>query len=112
MSVLATKEGFLKALLQYADEDVVKLNEGVLPVVGKNAFIKSVGDKIGTKLLTWEPVKVEASLSGELGYSWGNWKLAERDTTYCGNYFTVWKKQTDGTWKFALDGGNNSPAPN
>src|SRR5665213_1074920 len=66
MSTLATQEGFLKALLQYTDKDVVKLNDGVLPVIGKDAFAKSVGDKTGTKSLTWEPVKVEVAKSGEL----------------------------------------------
>lgn len=111
MSALATQEGFLKALLQYADKDVVKLNDGVMPIVGKDAFAKSVGDKTGTKSLTWEPVKVEVAQSGELGYSWGNWKWSEKDTTYYGNYFTVWKKQADGSWKFVLDGGNNTPNP-
>ena len=27
------------------------------------------------------------------------------------NYFTVWKKQGDGSWKVKLDGGNNTPKP-
>ncbi len=28
-----------------------------------------------------------------------------------GKYVTIWKKQADGTWKFVVDVGNKSPAP-
>ena len=28
-----------------------------------------------------------------------------------GNFMTVWKKQTDGSWKFALDLGISNPEP-
>ena len=111
MSALAMKEGFLKVLLTYADDNVVKFNDKSLPIIGKSEFKKSIGDKAGTRLLSWEPVKVEVARSGELGYTWGNWKLTEKDTAYYGNYFTVWKKQSDGSWKFVLDGGNNTPKP-
>ena len=111
MSELAAKEGFIKALLQYADDEVVIFREGKLPVIGRKAYADSTAGKEGTKSLTWEPVKAVVAQSGELGYTWGNWKLAKQDTMYYGNYFTVWKKQADGSWKFALDGGNATPAP-
>jgi ketosteroid isomerase-like protein len=111
MSALAVQEGFLKALLQYAGEDMVKFNEGALPVIGKKAFENSIGDKNGTKSISWYPVKAEAAKSGELGYTWGNWKFTRPDTTLYGNYFTAWKKQPDGSWKWTLDGGNNAPMP-
>lgn len=112
MSFVASQQGFLKALLQYADTDVVKLGEGQLPIVGKRAFRDFVGEKTGTKSLSWVPVDGQVAQSGELGYTWGNWTMAvQGDTTFYGNYFTVWKKQADGSWKFALDGGNNTPMP-
>jgi ketosteroid isomerase-like protein len=65
----------------------------------------------GTKGISWEPYKAEASSSGDLGYTLGNWKLVTPDTTYYGNYYTAWKKGKDGTWKWVVDGGNNTPAP-
>ncbi len=111
MSDLAVKEGFLKAILQYADEDIVKLNNNSYPVIGKKAFEELYRDNAGPKTLTWEPIKAEVAKSGELGYTWGNWKFKQKDTTYYGNYFTVWKLQNDATWKVALDGGNNTPPP-
>ena len=111
MSDLAEKEGFFKALQQYADDSLVKPNEGELPVIGKKAFMEKCGDKTGPKTLTWSPVKAEVAKSGELGYTWGNWKFVKPDTTYYGNYITVWKKQKDNSWKWVFDGGNNTPAP-
>lgn len=111
MSDLAVKEGFFRALGQYASDEFVKLNEGTYPVIGKKEFDELYKDKPGSKTLTWKPVKAEVAQSGELGYTWGNWKLVLQDTTVYGNYFTVWKKQSDNSWKMALDGGNSTPAP-
>ncbi len=110
MSDMAAKEGFHKTLLLYADDSVVKPQEGQLPVIGKQSLIKYWADKDETKNISWSPYKAEASRSGELGYTLGNWKFVTKDTTLYGNYYTIWKKQNDGTWKFVVDGGNNTPA--
>ena len=109
MSELAEKEGFFKAIIFYADDDMVKFSDGQFPVIGKSAFAEKYGDNAGPKTLTWEPIIAEVANSGELGYTWGNWKFVQPDTTYYGNYFTVWKKQIDGKWKVVLDGGNSTP---
>ena len=111
MSILASKEGFYKALLAYADDSVVKPQEGQLPVIGKSSLEKFWGDKPDTKEISWEPYKAEAARSGDLGYTLGNWKLVSKDTTIYGNYYTIWKKQLDGKWKFTVDGGNSTPKP-
>lgn len=105
------KEGFHKTLLLYADDSVVKPQEGQLPVIGKQALIKYWAGKDETKDISWSPYKAEASKSGELGYTLGNWKFVTKDTTLYGNYYTIWKKQNDGKWKFIVDGGNNTPSP-
>jgi ketosteroid isomerase-like protein len=111
MNDMASREGFHKALLVYADDNVIKPEEGENPVIGKPALIKSWSEKPDFKNLSWEPYKAEAAGSGDLGYSLGNWKMVTDDTTYYGNYYTIWKKQADGKWKFVVDGGNNTPAP-
>jgi len=111
MSDEAAKNGFYKTLLLYADDSVVKPQEGMLPIVGKQALGKFWNEKTDFKGLTWEPFKAEESKSGDLGYTLGNWKLVTNDTTLYGNYYTIWKKQAHGKWKFVVDGGNNTPAP-
>lgn len=111
MSDLAEKEGFIVALSKNASDDFVKLGEGSYPIVGKNEFDKKFEGKSGPTTLNWKPEKADVSESGDLGYTWGYWKFEMPDTTVYGNYFTVWKKQSDGIWKMELDGGNSTPGP-
>ena len=111
MNVLAAKEGFNKALLFYADDSVVKPQEGAMPVIGKAALENLWSKQEDTKAISWMPFKAEASRSGDLGYTLGNWKFVSKDTVLNGFYYTIWKKQADGKWKFVIDGGNNTPAP-
>lgn len=111
MNELASKEGFNKALLMYADDSVIKPQEGELPVIGKYNLEKYWANKTDTKDISWQPYKAEAAKSGELGYTIGNWKYATKDTVMYGYYYTIWKKQPGGKWKFIVDGGNNTPKP-
>jgi len=111
MSKTATEIGFNRALLHYAGEGFVKLSDNQYPVIGKLAFAEKIMGKKDITTLTWEPVDAEASKSGDMGYSWGNWKFVAEDTTYYGNYFSAWKKSASGAWAVVLDGGNNTPAP-
>ncbi|MBK6814037.1 MAG: hypothetical protein IPG82_00970 [Saprospiraceae bacterium] len=111
MSALAEKEGFNQAILFFADDSIVKFNEGKLPILGKKSYDSSFDNSHDTHAISWYPLAAEVAASFDLGYTWGNWKYAAIDTTMYGNYFTVWKKQADGSWKVKLDGGNNTPKP-
>lgn len=115
-SVYSIENGFAKALIAFADSEVIKLNDGENPIYG----IEKLKEKLSAKpndgsLVTWKPIKVDVGLSGDLGYSFGNWEYKtaseKGDTTYYGNYFTEWKKQKDGSWKYVLDGDSNTPRP-
>jgi len=111
MSKLAGKEGFHQALLVFAHDSLIKPDDGKLPVLGKKALEREWSGEVGTKGISWKPFRAEAAKSGDLGYTFGNWKLETPDTTYYGNYFTAWKKDADGAWKWIVDGGNNTPVP-
>lgn len=111
MSNLATKEGFFKALLQYADDSVIIPREGKLPMIRKTEVDTSWSSKPVFTTLTWKPIKAEASKTGDMGYTFGYATFVGEDTTTYTNYCTIWKKQKDGTWKFVYDGGNNIPKP-
>lgn len=113
-SARSADKGMHEAFLYYAASDMVKLQEGRFPVIGKeelrNTFA-GVSDSLFR--LTWEPVKAEVSKSCDLGYTFGNWELYDfkRGEIRYGNYFTVWRKEKDGTWRWVLDGGNSTPRP-
>jgi ketosteroid isomerase-like protein len=66
--------------------------------------------------LTWSPVHVDVSESGDLGYTFGNYEFRSvgkdgKPAIEHGKYTTIWKKQKDGHWKVVLDMGNSSPEP-
>ena len=58
-------------------------------------------------MLSWEPVYEKISESGELGYTYGIHSNLEKATGKIskGTYITIWKRQSDGSWKFVLDTG-------
>jgi len=60
-------------------------------------------------MLAWEPIFGEVSAAGDLGYDAGPFSLIdntpEKRPPQYGFFFSVWKKQQDGSWKVALDYG-------
>ena len=68
--------------------------------------------------VTCHPVTIEASRSGDLGYTQGPYDLAFSDAKGHtlkdrGKYLAVWKKQSDGAWRVVADIFNSDlpPAP-
>ncbi len=56
--------------------------------------------------LTWYPVLADVAQSGDLGYTTGPWTASQNGQPQAaGEYLTVWRKQSDGTWKFVVDMG-------
>ena len=109
MNVLASQQGFNAALLAYADDNLIKPENNSMPIVGKKALEEHYKGEPGTKEITWGPFHAVGAASGDIGYTLGNWKFANADTTMYGLYYTMWKKQADGSWKWTVDGGNNMP---
>jgi hypothetical protein len=105
-SDLSKKEGMRKAFIEYIDNEGILLRPNHPPIIGANAidFLSQVNDSSYT--LTWNPAGAEIAASGDLGYSYGIYKLEMKDTVLNGTYVSIWKKQKDGKWKFVLDSGN------
>ncbi len=66
-------------------------------------------------LLSWQPIFGAVSRAGDLGYTTGPWQfkqdIKDAKPVAFGNFMTVWKRQADGFWKFALDLGISNPEP-
>ncbi len=65
--------------------------------------------------LTWEPVQADVGVSGDLGYTVGNWIAQYRNAkgepaTSTGRYLTIWKRQADRSWRVVQDIGVQDPA--
>jgi len=113
---MAGEKGIAEAFIYYADEKVIKPAEGKQPVVGKLALIKWYEENPpGDEKLIWYPLRAEAS--GNLGYTFGGFELHTktpdglRDTLLYGNYVSVWKRKSDGSWRYVVDSGNLTNGP-
>lgn len=105
-SALSAGQGVKVAFLTYAADEVIKPQNGAQPIIGRDALIQSYNDFKGDFILTWEPVK--ADVSGDIGYTFGNWTRITSTDTLHGNYVSIWKRQSNGAWKFVLDTGNTT----
>ena len=101
--------------MSYYSDDAVELPNGADALKGKPAIAKTMAflnEK--DNHLSWTPAF--ADVSGDIGYTYGTYQFRSRDKdgkaiiSY-GKYVTIWKKQKDGSWKVALDMGNDSPTP-
>ena len=112
----AAEKGNSEAFIYYADEMVIKMQRNDYPIVGKFALMQLLRDNPWDNFkLSWEPLRAEAS--GNLGYTFGNYKIETktrdglRDTVIYGNYVSVWKRKRDGSRRYVIDGGNETPGP-
>jgi ketosteroid isomerase-like protein len=66
-------------------------------------------------LLSWYPAVADMALAGDMGYTTGPWEfkpdIHDAKPVAFGNFLTVWKKQPDGSFKFAIDLGISNPQP-
>jgi len=116
MMAAAAEKGADGYMSFYA-EDAVELGNGSPALLGKETIGKTMtflNDK--NNRLTWAPVHVDVSESGDLGYSFGNYEFRSigkdgKSSIEHGKYATIWKKQKDGRWKVVLDMGNSSQEP-
>jgi len=64
--------------------------------------------------LNWAPVYGDIAQAGDLGWNTGPTLIEdtspEKKPARHGMFFSVWKKQTDGSWRVALDLGGDTPA--
>lgn len=106
----AATKGTRDAFLEFIADDGVLFQPG--PVNGKKFWTERQPRK---GLLSWEPVFADVSRAGDLGYTTGPWEFRpngpDDKPVAFGQYFTIWKKQSDGSWKFVLDRGVGSENP-
>jgi len=105
-SDMSRKTGMKKAFIEFIDNEGILLRPNHPPIIGADAidFLSQVNDSSYT--LTWSPGGGEIATSGNLGYTYGIYMLATKDTILRGTYVSIWKKEKDGKWKFVLDSGN------
>ena len=108
-SALSAQKGRNTAFLAMFDSTGVTLATHMPPIEGYKEIrelLLSRSDSSYT--LTWEPRFAKVAASGELGYTYGTYKLIDKTTKKLseGTYTTIWLKNAEGQWKAVLDTGN------
>ncbi|HST51518.1 MAG TPA: DUF4440 domain-containing protein [Pyrinomonadaceae bacterium] len=116
MKVFADKDLEKSVAFCAADGSVLAPNAPI--AVGKDAIGKLFSGFFalpGLKI-SWHPDKAQVAKSGELGYTSGVYQMTFNDpsgkpVSDTGKYVTIWKKQSDGSWKVLFDIFNSDLPP-
>jgi uncharacterized protein (TIGR02246 family) len=101
----------------YAD-DAVMVISGSAPMEGREAIAKGLGNAVADPAfaLDFGNKKTDVAASGDLAYARGTYNVSATDpatksvVTQSGVYMTVYKKQSDGSWKIVEDITSEGPA--
>jgi ketosteroid isomerase-like protein len=99
----AFESGTRAAFIEFAADDGLVFNRK--PENAREIWRKR---QANASLLAWRPAWADVSSDGALGYTTGTWAFSRGKTDApegWGEYFTIWKKQPDGSWRFLLDLG-------
>ena len=106
----------LEKTLGYWADDAVVMSPGQPLIKGKKAIREMMvaTSKIPGFRISWEPLSVEVSNSGDMAYMLEENQVTVTDSlgkpmTQYNKAVTVWKKQPDGSWKNVVDIWNAIP---
>lgn len=106
---MTSEKGIAEAFYNFADENAVIKRENDTLISGKEN-IKIYYEKKSMKnaIVNWTPDFIDVSDCGNLGYTYGkyNWKIKDEEgktVEYSGIFHTVWKRQSDNSWKYVWD---------
>ncbi|HKZ72738.1 MAG TPA: nuclear transport factor 2 family protein [Steroidobacteraceae bacterium] len=102
----ARERGTRAAFLEFLADDGVVFRPG--PVTGRAYWQAAAEDP---NVLQWYPSRAAISSSGDLGYTIGPWTSGKRGARprAFGHYVTVWRREANGEWRAAADGGISHP---
>lgn len=107
---MSAERGPAAAFAQFTTAVSVQLPASGPPVVGNQAIADFMAGPPNSTL-TWRPERSEASIAGDVGWSWGDFEA--RTPTPNGNvsittgrYLSVWRRHANGAWRVVLDIGN------
>lgn len=96
----AAERGWAAAFRSHAAADAITLSPD--PINAHEALARVEGD--GETTLDWRPAFAGVSRSGDFGFTTGPFLFRGRDGIV-GHYFTVWRRQPNGAWKWIFDAG-------
>jgi ketosteroid isomerase-like protein len=113
---MAKSQGLLAAFTHFAAPDAAFIDTDPRKFHGKAAVLERIGpDKAGVSL-TWSAMYTDVSDDGTLGYNYGRYVFhapgpGGKERTGGGFFLTIWKRQSDGSWRYVMDTGAPDPRP-
>lgn len=98
------QRGMREGFLSYIADDGILFAPG--PVSGKKHL--SVTEP-GPGTLTWTPAFAGMAVSGDLAFTVGPYVWTDGKVRTGGQYLTIWRKDSQGRWRFELDRGTGGP---
>jgi ketosteroid isomerase-like protein len=95
------------AITDNASDDIRIYRDGQLPAVGKRAAKKLLSEQDAKTTRT--PRGADTSDPTDLAYEYGEFTSERDDVTQHGIYVCIWRLESDGTWKIALDLQKSAP---
>jgi ketosteroid isomerase-like protein len=108
----SNEKGISQSFYEYFAEDGINFQPH--PVNTRESIRKEPAQTTpATVKLHWEPSLADVSRAGDMGYTTGPLLVTDlspqnRPARH-GVYFSVWKKQADGSWKVVIDAGIRTP---
>ncbi|MEA2205120.1 MAG: hypothetical protein QOE77_1896 [Blastocatellia bacterium] len=108
----SVEKGIRESFLSFFADDGINFQPH--PVKTREAILKRLAPATRAPIvLNWEPAYADISNAGDLGYTTGPYVLTDnspqKNPPHYGFYFSIWKKQVNGSWKVALDLGIDTP---
>ena len=106
---MAADKGIAEAFYFFADSNATIKRQNDTLLHGKEAIKLFYSTPFYQKAtVKWSPDFVDASIDGDIGYTYGKYVWSSTDPagkpiTFNGVFHTVWKKQPDGSWKYVWD---------
>jgi ketosteroid isomerase-like protein len=102
------KDGEADAIMDNASDDIRVYRSGQFPAVGKKPAEKFLGEQNAKTTRT--PRGTGASSPVDLAYEYGDYTSEHDDVMQRGIYLCIWRRESDATWKIALDFQKSVPA--
>ncbi|MGX7667400.1 YybH family protein [Flavobacterium pedocola] len=106
---MVAEKGLAEGFYQYADSNAIIKREKDTLINGKESIRNYYSNpKFKKASVTWAPDFVSVSEKGDIAYTYGKYNWTVKDSTgkatiHKGIFHTVWKRQTDGSWKYVWD---------
>ncbi len=101
------REDEADAIIDHASDDIRVYRRGQLPAVGKKAAKKMLAEEDAKT--SRAPLGAGTSDPVDLAYEYGEYASERGNTTQRGTYLCIWRLESDGAWKIALDLQKSAP---